>query len=128
MFRSFRSALLPIAGLVAIVAIAAVAGYATKPSGTAQSVPAVADDTAQTTTVRGIVQEVSGGNVTLTTADGQRSFRLAPTFAVEMLTPLTRSQISPGDWLNAGASPHDRSLFFITGLIVIPDSQLAGPR
>jgi hypothetical protein len=113
----------PLIGLLAVGVVAALIGYATADSASSSPAPLTATE-AESNVPRGIIREVTGDRLTLTTGE---SLQLTPNASIEALLPTTRDQVRPGDWLNAGAVPHDRSVFVITGLVVIPPGRLA-PR
>ena len=121
-----RSRLLTPAVLLVLAAISAgIAGYAFGGSDGAsglhdagvQEVPAV----------KGVIQSVSTGAVTIATADGDRTLRFAQSLTVEALRPTTLTTVRPGDWVNAGAVPHAQTLFALTGLVIIPEGSFQPP-
>jgi hypothetical protein len=61
----------------------------------------------------------------LTTQDGAAlTLRLAADAPIELLKPITASQLKPGDWVNGGAIPHRQSVLALTGLVVISEPVL----
>jgi len=107
--------------------ISAAAGYLT---GEQDSVllPPAATPAAQTDIVRGTVQSLEGATLTLSTEAGPTSVILAPDAVLEALRPTTLSAVRAGDWLNAGAVPHQQTLLALTGIVIIPPSVLRTPR
>ena len=126
--RSGGSGLLPwLFAIVAVGVISAAAGYLT---GEQDSVllPPAATPAAQTDIVRGTVQALEGGALTLSTEAGPTSVILAPDAVLEALRPTTLGVVRAGDWLNAGAVPHQQTLLALTGIVIIPPSVLRTPR
>ena len=116
----------PLSGLLLLGAIAGLAGYATADTAPSRPTPAEVAE-AESSITRGVIREVAGDRLTLTSGDNTVSVQLAPAVAIEALVPISRDQLRSGDWLNAGAVPHERTVFVVTGLVVIPQMQLA-PR
>ena len=82
----------------------------------------------QSLTIRGTVQTLTGDELTMATADGVASVRLASGAKIETLRPSRLDQVVRGDWVNAGAVGHAQTLFALTALIVIPESLVERPE
>jgi len=116
-----RGLALPVFALVLVAVIALGAGYATAGSSDTTK-PESANESPLF--ARGAIQSVSGNELTLSTANGPVTLRLAQGVQTEALRPVTAAQITAGDWLNGGAVAHAQTLFALVGLVVIPQSQL----
>jgi hypothetical protein len=115
---------LPALAIVFVGLLALAAGYFSESSGRS---PPASETTPPTgaANVRGLVQAVTSDRLTLTTGDGVVELQLTPSTSIEALQrPASFAALTPGDWLNVGASPHQQTLLVITGLIVIPQTQL----
>jgi len=111
--------------VLSVALVAAAAGYFTAdttPSRSARPAPP------PPFVLRGVVQDLSGDSLRLSTDSGNLTLKLGLQTPVEALQPAVRSTIRPGDWLNVGAGPHAQTLFFITGIVLIPAELLEGPR
>lgn len=86
-----------------------------------------ATGTAAATAIRGVVQQVSGDTLTLTTDAGPLQLRLTPSSSIEVLRSVGTDAIRPGDWLNAGAVPHNQTVFALLYLVFIPQERLTPP-
>jgi hypothetical protein len=122
---TLRRTVAPALGLVAVALVALLVGYVTK--GSEQTTSNHVALVNQLEAARGVVQEISGDRLTLATGAGTETLRLSPSTIVEVLRPASPATLREGDWLNAGAVPHEQTLFAIIGLIVIPQSQLEAP-
>ena len=115
-----RRLAVPALALVAIALVAGLAGYFSEGSSRASTTLEPAP--AQAQAVRGVVQEVSGERLTLTTSSGSVAVRLTPATVFETYGSTTRMHISVGkDWLNVGALQHPQTLLAINGLVVISE-------
>ena len=119
MTDTLRRLALPLLGLWAVGVVTLTLGYLTAGDGSASAPPAepAAEDAS---IVRGSIQQVSGDQLTIATPSGPVTIRLTNASIIEALRPATTSQLRNGDWLNAGASPHEQTYFTITGLVIIP--------
>jgi hypothetical protein len=117
-----RRFVLPAAGLLGVALLAGFLGFISEggPAQTLEASPVASRPAA----VRGTVQSVAGDNVTIATSGGPVSLRLVPATTYEAIRPAQLSRVAPGDWLNAGAVPHEQTLFAVTGLLVIPQALL----
>jgi len=120
-----RSKLLPVLLFLVLAVAAAAIGYAT--AGESDSTASTRGDRNSPGYVRGVIQEVSAANLTLAVGAERRTLRLSQSTPVESLQPITLSAVRSGDWLNVGAVGHSQTLFAITGLIVIPQTNLKAP-
>lgn len=120
-----RPWVLPVLILLALGLAGGVIGHATA----GPSSPPINDEAGagRATYVRGVLQEVTSTGVTLTAGADQRSLALSPSTAVEIVRPISLSEVRAGDWLGLGAVPHNQTLFAITGLVVIPETNLRRP-
>ena len=126
--RSGRASLLSrLFAIVAVGAVSAGAGYLTGGQG-GVSPPPAATPAARTDIVRGTVQSLEGATLTLSTEAGPTSVAVAPDAVLEALRPTTLGAVRPGDWLNAGAVPHQQTLLALSGIVIIPPSVLRTPR
>jgi hypothetical protein len=116
--------LLPLAILLASGLLAGAAGYFLDKDGAAT--PSAPSPVASTF-VTGVVQEVTPANLTLSVDGTTRTFSLSERSTAEMLQATTLIAIRAGDWLNAGAIQHAQTLFALTGIVVIPQSNLESP-
>ena len=121
--EALRRIVAPVLGLIAVGLAAAALGYVSAGStggADAQPVTSAGSETAS----RGVVQSISGDSLTLATSSGPVTLRLSPTVRIEALRPATLARARQGDWLNAGAIPHNQTLFAIIGLVIIPAEDL----
>jgi hypothetical protein len=113
--------------LLVIALIAGAAGYVSKKADRAP-VPALAAGVAGPEGVRGSVQGFTDDELTLITAEGRSiKLRLTADARVEVLTPISASDLRPGDWINGGAIPHADTVLALLGLVVISDPVLQTP-
>jgi hypothetical protein len=120
-----RRVAIPALLVATLVLAAAIAGYFSV--GSADK-PPVAGQMPQSPFVRGVIQDVASGHLTLSTENGPVELRLASNAPVEALRPISVDRLTVGDWLNGGAIGHAQTLFALVGLIVIPPAQLESPR
>ena len=122
MTEVLRRFALPFLGLWAVGVVTLTIGFLTADE---QLTPPQASEVAPADAiVRGVVQQISSDQITLTTPSGSVTVRLAPSSVIEALRPATSAELRPGDWLNAGATPHNQTQFAIIGLVIIPAGQL----
>ncbi len=117
-----RSFLLLAIGIVVIALVGGAAGYLTKKNPKPEFEPFVA--ALESTGTRGVVQSIDGDTLTILTNSESLSFTLTSDTIVERIRPIDTSLVSVGDWLNAGAIPHDQTTLTIVGLTVIPETLL----
>jgi len=123
LIRTRASVLLPLLA-VALAGLAGLAiGYGTSSPRQAESQGLPLPEAIGANAVRGQVSEVSPDSLILTTAGGQVSLDLTPATVYEFMRPATRAELNLGDWLNAGAVPHNETFFAIIGLVIIPAAQ-----
>ena len=118
MRSDWRRLLPPILAAIVLFAAAAAAGYLTKSTSSVQRVDNAAS--VPPAGARGALQSINGSTITVVTEVGPRQFTLADDVTVEVLRPTTASTINLGEWLNAGAMPHNQTVFTIVGLTLIP--------
>ncbi len=125
--RVLQHAIAPAITLVAVALSAVVAGYATAASdsrgGPAFPEPSPAPSTREV--VRGFVLGLSGDTLTISAGGTETNFRLQPATVIEALRPTNLAEVIAGDWLNGAAINHPQTTLALTGIIVIPQSQLA---
>ncbi|MPZ50146.1 MAG: hypothetical protein GEU75_12765 [Dehalococcoidia bacterium] len=123
MSKALRRFALPVLGLCAVSLLALTAGFLTA-AGPAdnRAGPPEAEAPPPVTAVRGVIQQLNGDQVTLTTSSGGITVRLAPGSIIETLGATTTLHLAVGDdWLNVGAVGHPQTLFAINGLVVISE-------
>jgi hypothetical protein len=119
----FRGLTAPALALAAIAIVGLAAGYFSE--GNPEPANRDAGIAGDTLAVRGVVQELAGESLTLTTGDGSLKVTLSPDTSIEaLLRPATFEALRPGDWLNVGAVQHRQTLLVINGIVVIPQTQL----
>ena len=118
-----RRLLLPAALLFALGIAAALAGYFSEGASSPEA-PAVAV-ASEDDFVSGVVQDVSGQTLRLNTSSGSLTLQLTGDTRLERLWPAGFDSIRPGDWLNAGATRHERTLFVLTGVVVMAPEVVA---
>ena len=124
--RLLQHAIAPAVTLLAVGLSAVVAGYATaggesNASGTLlEPTPAPAGQEL----TRGLVRQASGDTLTISVGGNEKQFRLGPQTLIEALAPTTLAEISAGDWLNGAAISHAQTLFALTRVVVIAESQV----
>ena len=109
---------------VSLALVGLIVGYVTGGSEARSSLPPA--PAAPQTYLRGVVQGVSGEQLTLTTADGPRSLKLPSSAPVETLRPVAPSSVLTGDWINGGAVHNGQTVFALVALVLIQQAQLAG--
>jgi hypothetical protein len=116
-----RSALGALAGL-AVFGLGLLLGFLTESS---ESPPLLVESLPpRPEALRGVLQQVSGDQFTVSTAQGTVTVRLVDATVYESLRPAGGAALAPGAWLNAGGVPHDQTLFALTGLVIIPAATL----
>ncbi len=125
MDRKIRAGLVPALFFAALALAAGIAGYFSIGSGPK---PRAVAPPVQPAFVRGVVQSVASDRLTLTTDSGPLELRLAPDAAFEALRATSFGSIAVGDWINGGAIANAQTLFALSGIVVIPPSQLGAPR
>jgi hypothetical protein len=122
-----RSLLPKVLALVAVAAIFGLAGYFSRSSSRAALPPAPAP-AARPEVTRGAVQSINADSLILVTDAGPVTLKLPPKPTVEALRKTDLASVRPGDWVNGGAVPNAQTLFALTGIVVIPESDLGSPR
>jgi hypothetical protein len=113
--------------LVVIALVAGAAGYFTK-SAESTPIPPLLSGDERPVGVQGAIQSFTDGQLTIATNDGtQLTFELPEESAVEQLTPLSRGDLSVGDWINGGAIPHRQTVLALVGLVLITDPVIQTP-
>jgi hypothetical protein len=121
---ALKRGILPVLVLLAVAIIALAAGYFTKADAKATA-PGLSAPEPQRVAVRGEIRQVTGDQITVSTREGARTFRIVPTTVFETLGTTTTLHLDVGDdWLNVGAIQHPQTLFVVNGLVVISE---AGP-
>ncbi len=121
--------MLPATALLALALVSAALGFLSEGSagrGTPRSRGEPLDP--RPVAVRGVVQDINGDALTIATSERALTLRLVPSTTSEAIRPAGPDRLEPGDWLNAGAIPHDQTLFAITGIVIIPQELLEEPR
>ena len=116
--------LAPALPLLVIALIAGAAGYALTSTAT-RPVPALEAPAQQDQGVSGVVQNVSGNQLTLALEDGSRTtLELQPGAPIEVLRAIPASEIRLGDWLNGGAIPHAQTVLALVGIVLVEDPEV----
>lgn len=124
--EAFRRVAAPALGLLAVALIAGVVGYVTEGSDGGPASQAVEAPTAGQG-ARGVVRELAGEQLTLTTPGGPLTLRLSPNAAVEALRPMSPAVVTTGDWLNGGGVANAQTVYTLVGVVVIPQELLEAP-
>jgi hypothetical protein len=111
--------------LLLVGVFGAVSGYLSSSEGRSQG---ALEAEASPAFLRGVVQNVAGDRVTISTETGSIELRLAQNAPVEALRPATPPSLAIGDWINAGAIGHMQTLLALVGLVVIAPDRLEAPR
>jgi hypothetical protein len=121
-----RKALPALVLLLIVGAASGALGYLTAGDGSSSD-----EDTAASSApegVRGVVQTLVGDSLRLTTDGGPVELQLDRDTRVEVMRPVTLAQVSPGDWLNAGAVQHNQTVFALLNLVFIPEGRVSPPQ
>lgn len=113
-------------GLLFVTIVSVAAGYTTRSH--AREVPELVSPSTDTEAVRGVVQTVSAGSLTLITDSGPVTVKVPPSTPVEAVQRMGLAGVKPGDWVNAGGVRHSQTLYALTALVVIPASNLGSAR
>jgi hypothetical protein len=111
-------ALLPAVALTAFAGVFVAIGYVSAaPSGSPAPPPA---PVAAPAIVSGRVEAITADSITLATAEGSLTLKLAADAPTERAAAATLADLQEGDWLNATAMPHEETIFVLQGIVVIP--------
>jgi hypothetical protein len=123
--RILERAIIPVLTLTTVAVCAAVAGYATADTRPATiSFEAEPKPEAQPEVIRVIVLGLDGDTLRVSEGGNELRLHIGSNTAIEELTPVDLEDASLGDWVNVAAVPHPTSRFLLTGIVLIPQSQL----
>jgi hypothetical protein len=107
--------------LLAIALVFGAIGYATTDPETTP-IPPLAQAETGVPAASGEITSISAGEISLVTETGAPlSFKLGPDVTVEVLKPISLTEIQAGDWLNGGAFPHPATVLALENLVLLPE-------